>query len=276
MTGDIELYRRALERVIAVLERGEQVPFELGRELAERERLAFARRVSVELRDEIIDEIVLLELELRTQLQQSIDYTTHRFSSGARPRPERETGRPERETGRELDLVGDVGRPDRWCVHPHFRALNADPTDERAKSTAGEVPAEPLRMVKRPPRRRRAAPDSTPAADASITTSPKAGQSRAQRTRPAPAATAATAPEVGPAPEVGSERERTRSRVIVFLLGLLALGVLGSFVALSVGAISVHDLKDLSSFLDPLIMLANNAVAFYFVRAASPARSRRP
>lgn len=63
--------------------------------------------------------------------------------------------------------------------------------------------------------------------------------------------------------------------MIMFLLGLLALGFLGSFVALSVGAISVHNLQDLSSFLNPLIMLASNAVAFYFGRTASTASSRR-
>jgi hypothetical protein len=57
------------------------------------------------------------------------------------------------------------------------------------------------------------------------------------------------------------------------LVGLLASGYLGPFVALSVGAISVHDLKELSSFLNPLMMLVSNVLTFYF-HAASSRRHR--
>jgi hypothetical protein len=59
------------------------------------------------------------------------------------------------------------------------------------------------------------------------------------------------------------------------LVGLLASAYLGPFVALSVGAISVHELKELSSFLNPLMMLVSNVLAFYFGHASSPASSRR-
>jgi len=59
------------------------------------------------------------------------------------------------------------------------------------------------------------------------------------------------------------------------LVGLLASGYLGLFVALSVGAIPVHDLKELSSFLNPLMMLVSNVLAFYFGHTTSPASSQR-
>jgi len=62
---DVEQYRDALERAIAWLARGEQVPAELELELAELELVAIARGASVEL----LDDLVLRELTLRRQLR---------------------------------------------------------------------------------------------------------------------------------------------------------------------------------------------------------------
>jgi Flp pilus assembly protein TadG len=48
------------------------------------------------------------------------------------------------------------------------------------------------------------------------------------------------------------------------LFGLLALVLLGAMVGVIAGTISVHDLKELSSFVTPLVVLVSTVTAFYF------------
>jgi Flp pilus assembly protein TadG len=48
------------------------------------------------------------------------------------------------------------------------------------------------------------------------------------------------------------------------LFGLLALVFLGAMVGVIAGTISVHDLKELSSFVTPLVVLVSTVTAFYF------------
>ena len=66
MTGDLDRYRGALERAIERLARGSRLADELERELAELERAAIECGAPVEL----LDDVVLLELALRRQLQE--------------------------------------------------------------------------------------------------------------------------------------------------------------------------------------------------------------
>lgn len=60
------------------------------------------------------------------------------------------------------------------------------------------------------------------------------------------------------------DRERARARMATALFGLLALVFLGAMVGVIVGTISVHDLKELSSFVTPLVVLVSTVTAFYF------------
>lgn len=69
-------------------------------------------------------------------------------------------------------------------------------------------------------------------------------------------------PPQGAAPT--SDRERARGRMATALLGLLALVFLGAMIGVIVGAVSVHDLKELSSFVTPLVVLVSTVTAFYF------------
>lgn len=64
--------------------------------------------------------------------------------------------------------------------------------------------------------------------------------------------------------DVGQYRERTRGQMAMALFGLLALVFLGAIIGVIVGAISVHDLKELSSFVAPLVVLVGTVMAFYF------------
>jgi hypothetical protein len=64
----------------------------------------------------------------------------------------------------------------------------------------------------------------------------------------------------------GQDRERTRSGIAMALLGALALVFASSIVAVIAGAISAHDLQELSSFVAPLVVLAGSVTAFYFGR----------
>lgn len=48
------------------------------------------------------------------------------------------------------------------------------------------------------------------------------------------------------------------------LLGLLALVFLGAMIGVIVGTVSVHDLKELSNFAAPLVVLVSTVIAFYF------------
>ena len=95
-------------------------------------------------------------------------------------------------------------------------------------------------------------------ASSPVTSRPKPSPSRTQRP---PSAVAAIAPDIG------QNRERTRGRLAMVLIGLLALVFLGAIVALMAGTISVHDLKELSSFVNPLIVLVGTVTACYFGRA---------
>jgi hypothetical protein len=48
------------------------------------------------------------------------------------------------------------------------------------------------------------------------------------------------------------------------LSGLFALVFLGATIGVIVGTVSVHSLKELSSFVTPLIVLVSTVTAFYF------------
>jgi len=105
-----------------------------------------------------------------------------------------------------------------------------------------------------PPSKQRAAANSSRRAVA-----PKPSQARPQSRRaPTPLAAA----------EIGLRRERTRDWMALGLIGLLVLMFVGTFIALIVGAVVVHELKELSIFIAPLVGLVGPVIGFYFGRAA--------
>lgn len=64
--------------------------------------------------------------------------------------------------------------------------------------------------------------------------------------------------------DFGPNQERTRGRIALALILLLAAVVLLAFRGLLTGRIEVRDLKELLIFLGPLIALVGIAVRFYF------------
>lgn len=61
------------------------------------------------------------------------------------------------------------------------------------------------------------------------------------------------------------DRERIRGLVALFLSGLLAFVVLGSFIGLAAKLIEMKDLKELLTIvLGPIIALVGAATGFYF------------
>jgi hypothetical protein len=66
--------------------------------------------------------------------------------------------------------------------------------------------------------------------------------------------------------KLGQDRERTRSRMAMAMIGALALVFASSIVGVIAGAVSAHDLQELSSFVAPLVVLVGSVTAFYFGR----------
>lgn len=61
-------------------------------------------------------------------------------------------------------------------------------------------------------------------------------------------------------------RERTRGRIALAVIALLALVVLSGVIGLALGRLSVNDVKELVASQTALITLVGTAMGFYFGR----------
>lgn len=96
--------------------------------------------------------------------------------------------------------------------------------------------------------------------------SDRAGRSRSARSIVA----ASTAPPKPKGPtavgDIEMVRERTRGRIALAVIALLALVVLSGTVGLASGKLSVNDVRELIASQTALIALVGTAMGFYFGR----------
>lgn len=67
-----------------------------------------------------------------------------------------------------------------------------------------------------------------------------------------------------PVASIDHDRERMRGWIALALVGLLAAVVLAVVLGIAIGTVAVHDLKELSPILGPLVALVGAATGFYF------------